>query len=251
MKFLKIKTVAKQTLHAANNLLWPTVCINCRTQIAQHQDQFCRECWEQLTASNTGSYCHRCGRDTTEYGMINDACPACQQQQSNFHQIARAGTYSGTLKSMVLAFKNSHCQLAPILADLAKTALNTAPFQNSIDYFVPVPLHWKRRFSRGYNQSLLIAKILTTEKSKINTDLVRIRNTPAQPSMSTPAARARNVADAFAVRKGHKFEGKNICLVDDVKTTGATLSECAKVLNQAGAEKVYALVLAVAGQNTN
>jgi predicted amidophosphoribosyltransferase len=69
--------------------------------------------------------------------------------------------------------------------------------------------------------------------------------------MNTPAARARNVADAFTVRKDHNFEGKCICLVDDIKTTGATLNECAKVLNQAGAAKVYALVLAIAGQNTN
>ncbi len=236
---------------ATNNLLWPTVCINCRTQIAQHQDQFCHQCWTQLSACNTGCYCNRCGRDTTEYGLINDACPACQQQQFNFHQIVRAGTYSGTLRNMVLAFKNSHCQLAPILADLAKTALDTAPFRDNIEYFLPVPLHWKRRFSRGYNQSLLIAKILARQSAELNTDLVRIRNTPVQPSMNTPAARARNVADAFAVRKDHNFEGKCICLVDDIKTTGATLNECAKVLNQTGAAKVYALVLAVAGQNTN
>lgn len=69
--------------------------------------------------------------------------------------------------------------------------------------------------------------------------------------MVSPAARARNVAGAFAVRKNHHFAGKNLCLIDDVKTTGATLNECAKMLKQAGAQSVFAIVLAVAGQNIN
>ncbi|MEA3226208.1 MAG: phosphoribosyltransferase family protein, partial [Planctomycetota bacterium] len=64
-----------------------------------------------------------------------------------------------------------------------------------------------------------------------------------------PAARARNVAGAFAARYRPDIAGRRICLVDDIKTTGATLNECAKVLKQAGASKVFALVLAVAGQN--
>jgi predicted amidophosphoribosyltransferase len=67
--------------------------------------------------------------------------------------------------------------------------------------------------------------------------------------MASAAARARNVAGAFAVRKGHNFAGRNLCLIDDIKTTGATLNECAKTLKQAGASKIFALVLAVAGQN--
>jgi predicted amidophosphoribosyltransferase len=67
--------------------------------------------------------------------------------------------------------------------------------------------------------------------------------------MTSPAARARNVADAFAVRRGHNFAGRKVCLIDDIKTTGATLNECAKILKEVGASKVFALVLAVAGQN--
>jgi competence protein ComFC len=67
--------------------------------------------------------------------------------------------------------------------------------------------------------------------------------------MTSPAARAKNVAGAFAVRYGHDFTERRICLVDDIKTTGATLNECARVIKQAGAAKVFALVLAVAGQN--
>ncbi|MHC4752113.1 MAG: ComF family protein, partial [Planctomycetota bacterium] len=71
----------------------------------------------------------------------------------------------------------------------------------------------------------------------------------SQPAMASPAARAKNVAGAFAVRYGHDFTSRKICLVDDIKTTGATLNESAKTLKQAGTSKVFAVVLAVAGQN--
>jgi len=66
--------------------------------------------------------------------------------------------------------------------------------------------------------------------------------------MTSPAARAKNVSGAFAIRNGRKLEGKKVCLIDDIKTTGATLNECAKILKEAGVSKVFALVLAVAGQ---
>jgi predicted amidophosphoribosyltransferase len=66
--------------------------------------------------------------------------------------------------------------------------------------------------------------------------------------MVNTAARKKNVAGAFAVRYRHKLAGRKICLIDDIKTTGATLNECSKTLKQAGASKVFALVLSVAGQ---
>lgn len=69
--------------------------------------------------------------------------------------------------------------------------------------------------------------------------------------MTSAAKRARNVAGAFAVRRGHNFGGRSICLIDDIKTTGATLNECAQVLKAAGASRVFALVLAVAGQDVS
>jgi ComF family protein len=150
---------------------------------------------------------------------------------------------------MILSFKKGRTELDAVLGLLADSALQGSAFADQIDFFVPVPLHWTRRLVRGYNQSVLITKRLKHNHARISTDLVRMRRTKSQPAMASPAARKRNVADAFAVRRGHKFEGKAICLVDDIKTTGATLNECAKTLKKAGATKVFALVLSVAGQN--
>jgi ComF family protein len=150
---------------------------------------------------------------------------------------------------MILSFKKGRTELDLVLGFLADSALQGSSFSKDVEFFVPVPLHWMRRLVRGYNQSLVIARRLKHPTAKISTDLVRIRRTKSQPAMASPAARARNVAGAFAVRKGHNLGGRRICLVDDIKTTGATLNECAKTLKEAGASKVFALVLAVAGQN--
>jgi len=134
--------------------------------------------------------------------------------------------------------------LKPI-ADLTQGTIERANFAEPIDFVVPVPLHWRRRFKRGFNQSALIAKSFSLPAAKFNTDLVRIRYTTQQARL-TDAERRKNIKDAFAVRRYHNFSGKNVCLVDDVKTTGATLNECARVLKDAGANKVFAFVLAAA-----
>jgi len=245
----KIKRNAVFALQGLNQLLWPAVCANCKKSICETDNALCKNCWDELLFCTAGDYCRRCGRDASKYALINGACPNCQDNQIHFDRIARSGVYADALQQMILAFKNGRTELDLTLGFLANSALAGSGFYNEIDFFVPVPLHWTRRLIRGYNQSLVLAKKLKHPTAKISTDIVRIRQTKPQPAMASPAARARNVAGAFAVRKGHNFAGKNVCLIDDIKTTGATLNECAKILKEAGASKVFALVSAVAGQN--
>ncbi|MHC4206310.1 MAG: double zinc ribbon domain-containing protein [Planctomycetota bacterium] len=235
-------------MHGINQLLWPAVCINCRISISETDNKLCRDCWDKLLICTGADYCPRCGREAGKYGLLADTCPDCQGKEVLFDSIARAGIYEHTLRKMILSFKNGRTELISVLGFLADSALQGSDFVSDVEIFVPVPLHWTRRFIRGYNQSHVLVKKLKKRKTKISTDLVRIRRTKSQPAMVSPAARKKNVAGAFAVRYRHKFEGRKICLVDDIKTTGATLNECAKTLKQAGASKVYALVLAVAGQ---
>jgi len=246
----RAKRVTTLTWQGLNHLLWPAVCANCGGRIIEANEDLCTRCWSQLLTCTAGDYCPRCGRDASKYGLVAGACAACREQELHFDAIARAGVYTEAMKQMILAFKHDRTELACVLAPLADAALQGSSFYNDIELLVPVPLHWTRRLLRGYNQSRLIAKRLKHPRARISTDLVRIRRTKPQPIADTLSARKRNVAGAFAVREDHPFTGKTICLIDDIKTTGATLNECARTLKAAGANKVYALVLAVAGQKT-
>jgi ComF family protein len=163
--------------------------------------------------------------------------------------IARAGVYDGALRDMILAFKfNDRVELAGMLGEMTAAAYQGCTFKDRIDVITPVPLHWKRKLKRGFNQATILGKAVRSDGVTIIDDLVRTRNTERQWSLS-PAKRKKNVKGAFAVRKDHRFKGRNILLVDDITTSGATLNECAKTLKQAGAKKVYALVTAVAMQD--
>ena len=241
------KKAGYATVHGLGHLLWPGICVNCDSNLAETASALCADCWSQLASLCTPDYCRRCGRDVSKYGIYDDSCPNCQSEEIHFDAIARAGIYDDVLRNIILAFKHNKTELDLVLAGLINSALQTSSFGGEIDLFVPVPLHWRRRLTRGYNQSHILTKKLT-HQAKISTDLVRIRFTKFQPDMLTAAGRAKNVAGAFAVRYKHPFEGRRICLVDDVKTTGATLNECARTLKEAGASRVFALVLAVAGQ---
>lgn len=240
----------RATIEGVNQLLWPPVCATCSESVAGADLDLCQGCWDELLTCVAGESCPRCGRDASRYGLVAGACPACQSEDLHFDGIARAGFYGDALQQMILAFKHDRSELDVLLGRLADSAFQGSSFRDRIDLLVPVPLHWTRRLSRGYNQAHLIAKRLTQPAPRICTDLVRVRRTKPQPAAATPAARARNVKEAFAVRPDHRFAGKTICLVDDIKTTGATLNECAKTLKAAGSADVFALMLAVAGQRT-
>ncbi|MHC4842176.1 MAG: double zinc ribbon domain-containing protein [Planctomycetota bacterium] len=250
----KLRRAGRFVLQGLNQLLWPAVCMNCLEGIGGDDQILCSVCWDSLLESTGADYCPSCGKDTSKFGLVDNKCPDCQGREFHFESIARCGVYMDALRSMILSFKSGQAELALVLNSLANSALVGTVFCESVDMFVAVPLHWKRKLKRGYNQSMLICKKLKQAKGKICTDLVRIRNTRPQTTFDDlktfEARRAANVAGAFAVRKGNNFSGKNICLVDDIKTTGATLNECAKTLKEAGSAKVYALALAVAGQNT-
>ena len=247
--FLKrIKNAAQLAFDGANHLLWPALCSVCSVPILETDGGLCKDCWAQLLKCTGGDYCFACGRDVSRYGIVNDRCGNCANDELHFDAIARAGIYDGSLRQMILAFKfQRRTEFAHQLSAMADSAFQSSSFFDETEILVPVPLHWIRRLMRGFNQSHLVCKKINHPSAKINTDLVRIRNTHRQWDLSH-AKRKRNVAGAFAVRAGHNFTGKHICLVDDITTSWATLNECAKTLKQAGAKKVCAVVAAVAAQ---
>jgi len=230
------------------HLFWPTACLMCRQPCGRTLKSLCDSCWERLCQTVSGDYCPGCGFSVSPYAVIEGKCPRCPDSELYIDGIARAGIYDGPLRDAVCLIKFRQCtELVGSVAEMMATALSASSFTERIDLFVPVPLHWRRYLERGFNQSQLLArKIRPGSRLMISNDLVRLRYTPHQWTLDTDAKRKKNVKDAFGVRRGHKFSNRTVCLVDDITTSGATLSECASVLRRAGAEKVYALVAAVA-----
>jgi competence protein ComFC len=135
--------------------------------------------------------------------------------------------------------------LTPYLAKFLIELCRSHKLNERIDCVVPVPLHPTRFRERNFNQSELLGREIGACFSLpvLNRTLIRFRNTPSQTGLSGEE-RMRNVSDAFQVRKGVTFEGRRCLLVDDVLTTGATMSACRSRLLSAGAAEVYGLALA-------
>ena len=159
-----------------------------------------------------------------------------------------AGRYDGALREIIHAFKyDSRRSLADPLGQLIRASAHSV--LDDSDCVVPVPLHPWRRMRRGFNQAHDLAKRF--DRPVMNA-LWRVRATPAQLTLNAETRRT-NVRDAFAAsplcgagRCGPPIDDRVVVLVDDVRTTGATLDECAKVLLNAGAREVRALTAAIA-----
>ena len=158
----------------------------------------------------------------------------------------RLGPYDGLLRDAVLRAKHEANEpLAEDLGGLLAAARNGELRYLTPDVTVPVPLHWRKRWRRGYNQAAAIARgVAGATGIPCRTDwLVRTRATPTQTGRS-PSARWDNVRGAFRVRRGAAVRGVRVLLVDDVLTTGATCDAAAAALREAGAAQVVAAVVA-------
>ena len=191
-------------------------------------------------------YCGRCGVPfAAEYG-VEVECPACIADPPSFERARAALAYDDASHRLIVGFKHAdRTDLAPMFA--AWMARAGAEILSGDTVLVPVPLHRRRLVGRRYNQSALLACALAERAgTAICLDaLERTRATPPQKNLSADARR-RNVAGAFQLRAARRsrLQGRRIILIDDVLTTGATLSSAARTLLKGGAAGVDALVLA-------
>jgi ComF family protein len=169
-------------------------------------------------------------------------CALCRAGIQGFDRAASFGYYDDALRGLIHLLKYSGMRpLAPVLSRLLDRAL---PREDRYDFVVPVPLHWRRRWSRGFNQSELLAQGIASRRGiPLLNALARVKATAIQAGL-TSAGRRRNMSGAFRLRPGAALRGKRILLVDDVFTTGATAGACARVLKSAGASSVTLLTLA-------
>lgn len=227
--------------------VWPAVCRVCSCAISEDHGGLCETCWQELSGVVGHDYCRRCGRQVSRYGIVANRCGGCLDEDLPYEGLCRVGFYDGVLKRLILDLKfRDQVEHIDYLAPMFRQAFEAAGFHHTVDFLVPVPLHWRRRLLRGFNQSFLLARTINHNSTRISTDLVRHRYTCHQWQLENDSQRKNNVKGAFAVRQGHPFENKTVCLVDDITTSGATLKECAQTLREAGAKMVFAAVVAVA-----
>ncbi len=184
---------------------------------------------EEIAHGVAWPYCTRCGTTTGQYADHSKAnpCTRCAVRNLGVRTIARAGTFDPPLATLVKQLKfNNRPEIAPLLAPFLYQAITLRGLP--IDALIPVPLHWRRRIQRGYNQSEELARAVSSISGwPMHNILCRIKRTPEQSHAQSALQRIENMRGAFACRPGLSLAGKNLWLVDDVCTTGATLHAAA------------------------
>jgi len=219
----------------ALDLLFPQRCVGC----GREGDFICYSCRRSLPQI-IPPLCPRCGKPQPS-GIL---CPSCVGWGARIDGIRSPFRFDGVIRQAIyqLKYKNLRALAAP-LAKLLNDYLGTNPVPGEV--LVPVPLHQKRLRERGYNQSSLLAQELgkLTKLPVVDNCLIRQRHASPQARTSTVDERRSNVADAF-ICCDHRLRDKQVLLIDDVSTSGATLDSCATALKTAGATSVWGLVLA-------
>ncbi len=227
-QLIKLKEIAL-------DLVFPQCCVGC----GKEGDLICRSCYRSLPRIMP-PLCPRCGRPQSS-GIL---CPGCTSWQAEIDGIRSPFQFDGVIRQAIhqLKYRNLRAVVVP-LAKLLNDYLTTNPIPGEV--LVPVPLHPKRLRERGYNQSSLLAHELgkLINLPVVDDCLIRLRHSPPQAKTATVDERRSNVANTFSCRD-HRLRDKQVLLIDDVSTSGATLDACALALKQAAATSVRGLALA-------
>ncbi|MFH1888785.1 MAG: ComF family protein [Candidatus Omnitrophota bacterium] len=238
----------RKFLNTLADIIYPKICLVCKKSIKERtcvDNLVCMECWAKIKR-NPPPFCHYCGRHLTR-PVTKNICSSCSRKPLHFDRAFAPCAYEGVLKELIHAFKyQGKDYLGPTLTRLMTEFIEEYALPMDVmDLIIPVPLHKTRMREREFNQAHVlsdhIARAFNKEVSHDN--LRRIRHTRTQTELETEE-RLLNVKGSFTAARKDDIKGKNILLVDDVLTTGATCSEAACALKGAGANIVFVLTLA-------
>jgi ComF family protein len=222
----------------------PPLCLGCNEIVAE-PGALCAACWPSFSFI-AAPHCSRCGTPFAEPAGEEAICGACLRRSPRFRKARAALIYDDTSRRLVLPFKHGD------RTDMARAcgrwmARAGGELLAEAELIAPVPLHWRRLFTRRYNQALLLARALAREgKAPVVPDLLRRARWTGSQGKLRAEERRKNVRAAFALhpRWRERVKGKTVLLVDDVLTTGATVDACTLALQRAGARYVDVLTLA-------
>ncbi|MGQ9707413.1 MAG: ComF family protein [bacterium] len=223
------------------DFIFPPICYGCDEEV--DNGLVCESCRRLLFTSEL-DVCVRCGRPCLPDAGV---CGRCKFPLA-VSRVRAVGVYQPPFQGLIQALKYSEkTALVPVLgAALALLLLQDTELKRA-DFVCPVPLHPARLRERGYNQALLLAKEVSVITGiELIEPLIRKKNTQSQTELKDESARLKNVQGAFGIKPGVGFNGERLIVIDDVMTTGATISQAATELRKAGAGDVMGLVMAAA-----
>ena len=223
---------------------FPRLCLSCDERLLEGEEIFCSRCHNALIPVPLPQ-CPLCGAPLGNRVIEDDRCPDCPPKQVYFDRARAPLLYHGPIVEAVIALKfRQRIELAEFLARILLYHVKMEMNKEKFDCIVPVPLHYRRFYSRGFNQSEEIGRFLAGWMSAPLWAEVLRRSRPTKPQTRLAYAdRLKNVRDAFEIFHAEPVKDRHVLLLDDVYTTGNTLNACAKVLKEAGARKVTALAV--------
>ena len=229
---------------AVRDLLFPPRCLLCLDGPASHGESFCSACADNIADERSRLACPTCGSDVAKYEVRLERCATCRGRSMKIAGTARVGPYRLALAHIFRAYKfHDREELGLTLGEWLVDSVRGAAWLDCVEAVVSVPTHWRHRLDRRFHAADVLAAHLAKRLQRPHVPILRrVRAGRHQLGLSH-AQRVANVRGAFALESGVELHNARLLLVDDVRTTGATIEECAKVLRRAGAAEVYAAVL--------
>jgi ComF family protein len=227
------------------NLVFPDDCRVCGEPLREvSRIPVCSTCLKDPAPLTAEFFCVACRTPFLNRAPLDESgrCTLCRLGVAGFDAVYSYGSYEGSLRKLIHLFKYGGVQ--PLARPFGEFLARVLPRDEHFDLIVPMPLHWRRRFERRFNQSALLAREISTRWDVPVRGVVGRRRATAPQAGLTNAKRRKNVAGAFRMKRGTRLDGLHVLLVDDVLTTGASAAACSRVLKRAGAARVTVLALA-------
>lgn len=228
------------------NLFFPPICPLCRVNWNPEKSDhtkiaaYCNECAEKLICSYE-NFCPKCGLPVGKEANAAD-CKTCRGRSIHYDQLVFVNEYKTYIGELILNFKYRNDKL--LAHFFGSWMVEKVKLQNwEFEAIIPVPMHWRKKIKRGYNQAEMLGFELSHYlKKPLKTNILKRSKLGEKQAGQSRTVRYKGVKDLYYINKLPLY--KSVILVDDVVTTGSTLSECAKLLKIGGCEKVYCVTIA-------
>ena len=226
------------------SLIYPPICTICSASVGSH-DYLCSDCEAKLSRI-AAPFCSKCSEPFDGAITTPFSCANCAHRKLYFDTAVSAYRSRGIVRQVILNFKyGRQIYLRHLMGHWLIAALDDLRIRDrKFDAIIPVPLHPAKQRERGFNQAALLAGLVAVHLGvRVSPALERVRFTTTQTAFDR-AERMQNLRHAFRLRRNADVRRLDVLLIDDVLTTGSTLSECARILKENGARAVYAATAA-------